>query len=134
VLQCPLGAGAPEGDMGMRPREVSDAFWAKVEPPIPPPARDPNGSYRRALGASRKRKPTRPVFEGVVCVLHTGCQWKVLPKEFGSFSSVRRYFLEWEKAGASRGCGRPAWSAGAVPAHPMPSATTWRAWRGSGRA
>jgi transposase len=34
-----------------------------------------------------------------VYVLRTGCQWKALPKEFGSSSSVHRYFLEWERAG-----------------------------------
>jgi len=40
------------------------------------------------------------VFEAVVYVLRTGCQWKALPKErFGSASAVHKRFLEWEKAG-----------------------------------
>ena len=42
----------------------------------------------------------RKVFEGIVFVLRTGCQWKVLPKErFGSASSVHKYFRQWLKAG-----------------------------------
>jgi transposase len=40
------------------------------------------------------------VFEAVVYVLRTGCQWKALPKErFGSASEVHKRFLDWEKAG-----------------------------------
>jgi transposase len=40
------------------------------------------------------------VFEAIVYVLRTGCQWKALPKErFGSASAVHKRFLEWEKAG-----------------------------------
>ena len=40
------------------------------------------------------------VFEGIVYVLRTGCQWKALPRErFGSASAIHKRFLEWEKAG-----------------------------------
>ena len=42
----------------------------------------------------------RKVFEGIVFVLRTGCQWKALPKgEFGSASSIHKYFLEWKRKG-----------------------------------
>ena len=37
------------------------------------------------------------VFEAIVYVLRTGCQWKALPKEvFGSASSIHKYFLRME--------------------------------------
>ena len=40
------------------------------------------------------------MFEAVVYVLRTGCQWKALPKErYGSASAVHKRFLEWEAAG-----------------------------------
>jgi len=40
------------------------------------------------------------VFEAIVFVLRTGCQWKSLPKErFGSASSVHKYFRHWLQAG-----------------------------------
>ncbi len=40
------------------------------------------------------------VLEAIVYVLRTGCQWKALPRsEFGSASSVHKYFLEWKKKG-----------------------------------
>ncbi|MDM0117746.1 transposase [Variovorax sp. J22R133] len=45
-------------------------------------------------------KPARLVFEAIVYVLRTGCQWKALPKErFGSASAIHKRFLEWEAAG-----------------------------------
>jgi transposase len=44
--------------------------------------------------------PARRVFEAIVYVLRTGCQWKALPKaRFGSASSVHRYFRQWLEAG-----------------------------------
>lgn len=80
--------------------EVSDAFWAKVEPLIPKVARDPAKPYRRKVGGGRKPLEPRRVFEGIVYVLRTGCQWKALPKEkFGSPSAIHRYFWDWAAAG-----------------------------------
>ena len=69
--------------------EVSDAFWSRVEPLIPRPQRQAGKTYRRKAGAGRKPLDYRKVFEGIVYVLRTGCQWKALPKErFGSPSSI----------------------------------------------
>jgi transposase len=81
--------------------EVSDAFWERVEPLIPaPPSRAPHKKYQRAPGGGRPAKPARLVFEAIVYVLRTGCQWKALPKErFGSASAIHARFLQWEKAG-----------------------------------
>lgn len=81
---------------------VSDEFWARVEPLIPArPVVEKDPSLRkRRPGAGRPRKPDRQVFEAIVFVLRTGCQWKALPKErFGSASAVHKRFLEWEEAG-----------------------------------
>ena len=80
--------------------EVSDAFWERVNPLIPQPERDSERSYKRIAGGGRKPIPYRRVFEGIVYVLRTGCQWKALPKErFGSPSSIHGYFTRWMKAG-----------------------------------
>ena len=80
--------------------EVSDKFWEKVEPLIPPVVRASNKEYKRKAGGGRKPLPPRQVFEGIIYVLRTGCQWQALPKErFGSPSSVYTYFAKWLKAG-----------------------------------
>src|SRR4030043_968678 len=77
---------------------VSDAFWQRVEPLLPQPTRDPNKSYIRKKGGGRKPLYYRQVFEGIIYVLRTGCQWKALPKEvYGSPSSIHKYFLEWKR-------------------------------------
>lgn len=81
--------------------EVSDAFWQRVEPLIPKPAPRPaRRKFVRKPGGGRKPKDARRVFEGIVYVLRTGCQWKALPAErFGSASAIHKRFLEWQKAG-----------------------------------
>jgi transposase len=43
--------------------------------------------------------PPRRVFSAIVYVLRTGCQWKALPKEFGSASAIHQYFQQWHRAG-----------------------------------
>ena len=80
--------------------KVSDLLWELVEPLVPPHQRDPKKEYKRREGAGRKPLPARKVFEGIVYVLRTGCQWKALPKEqFGSGSAVHRRFQKWARAG-----------------------------------
>ena len=80
--------------------EVSDAFWEKVEPLIPAPQRDPSKTYKRKQGGGRKPIPPRRIFEAIVYVLRTGCQWKALPKErFGSPSAIHTHFIHWMRAG-----------------------------------
>lgn len=79
---------------------VTDDFWARVEPLVPARAPVAGKTYVRKPGAGRPPKPARQVFEAVVYVLRTGCQWKALPKErFGSASAIHKRFLDWEKAG-----------------------------------
>ena len=80
--------------------EVSDELWERVAPLVPQPKRRSGKKYLRKPGAGRKPLPCRQVFEGIVYVLRTGCQWKALPKEqFGSPSAIHRYFRDWAKAG-----------------------------------
>jgi len=79
---------------------VTDDFWARVEPLVPVRERPADKEYARKAGGGRKPKPARMVFEAIVYVLRTGCQWKALPKErFGSASAIHKRFLEWERAG-----------------------------------
>jgi transposase len=79
---------------------VTDEFWSRVEPLIPQRVAPSDKVYLRKPGAGRPPKPARLVFEAIMYVLRTGCQWKALPKErFGSASAVHKRFLDWEKAG-----------------------------------
>lgn len=80
--------------------EVSDQLWEKVQPLVPVPKPMEGKKYLRAFGAGRKPLDPRKVFEGIVYVLRTGCQWKALPKErFGAGSSIHSYFQNWMMKG-----------------------------------
>ncbi len=80
--------------------EVTDDFWMRVEPLVPVRQRPADRTYLRKAGGGRPAKSARLVFEAIVYVLRTGCQWKALPFErFGSASAIHARFLEWEHAG-----------------------------------
>ena len=80
--------------------EVTDDFWKRVVLLVPPRQLPAGKVYVRRAGGGRKPKDARVVFEAIVYVLRTGCQWKALPSErFGSASAIHKRFLEWEKVG-----------------------------------
>ena len=82
---------------------ISDELWEKVKDEIPvTKGRDPRREYQHRPGQGRKRLDSRKVLSGIFYVLRTGCQWKAVPAEFGSGSSLHRYFQEWEKGGFFR--------------------------------
>lgn len=50
----------------------------------------------------RARKRTRPrtvdlydIFNALLYVQRTGCQWRALPKDYPKFTTVHRYFRIW---------------------------------------
>jgi transposase len=70
---------------------IPDAMWERMEPLLP--------KRRKSRKGGRPPLPLRRVVEGVFYVLRTGCQWKAAPAEFGSGSSLHRYFQRWVKRG-----------------------------------
>jgi transposase len=72
-------------------RDVTDAFWAKAGPLVPDDPVSPRGG--------RPPTPHRTIFDGILYVLRTGCQWKMLPREYGSGSAAHAHFQQWRRAG-----------------------------------
>ena len=70
-------------------RDTPDEFWGVVEPLLP------KGHKRTSRG--RPRADPRKVFDGIVYVLRTGIQWKMMPREYPSGSTCHRYFQRWER-------------------------------------
>jgi transposase len=70
---------------------VPDELWERVEPLLP--------RYRRSKAGGRPRADARQVLDGILYVLRTGCQWKAVPQEFGSGSTLHDYFQEWTEQG-----------------------------------
>jgi transposase len=56
-------------------------------------------SYLRRPGGGRKCIAPRDLFAAIVYVLRTGCQWKALPKVFGSASAIHTHFQRWRAEG-----------------------------------
>jgi len=75
--------------------EITDEFWEAAKPLIPRPEQDSEKTYRRKPGGGRPPMDMCKALEGIFYIMRTGTRWKALPKEFGSSSSVHRYFRYW---------------------------------------
>lgn len=71
--------------------DIPDDLWELIEPVLPKPKKKPRGG--------RPPVPNRKVVAGIVFRLKTGCQWKALPREFGSGSTCHLRMQQWQKAG-----------------------------------
>jgi transposase len=70
--------------------KISDELWDNISDLLP------NEKPKNTVG--RPTIPFRKILDGILYVLRTGCQWKILlPKEFGSGSTCHRRFQQWIK-------------------------------------
>jgi transposase len=72
---------------------ISDAQWEVLKPVLDVPKRSVYG---------RPRANAREVFEAILFILHTGMQWKYLPKTFPPKSTVHDYLQFWSTQQAFR--------------------------------
>ena len=66
---------------------IPDELWDEIVSVLPKEKPD------NAIG--RPIVPYRKVMDGILYILRTGCQWKMLPAEYGSGSTCHRRFQEW---------------------------------------
>ena len=71
------------------PTELTDAQWAVLSPLIPPPK--PGGRPRRV--------DMRQVCNAIFYIDRTGCQWRMLPREYPNWKTVYWYFTRWQDDG-----------------------------------
>lgn len=69
--------------------DVTDAEWALIAPFMPGP---------KKIGRPRTTS-LRDVFDAILYIATTGCQWRMLPNDFPPVSTVRRYFYHWRDEG-----------------------------------
>lgn len=74
------------------PSDATDEEWTEVGPLIPPARR----------GGRKRTVNIREVFNGLLYVLSTGCQWRAIPTEFPPRSTIFYYFGRWEADGTLR--------------------------------
>src|SRR6202049_4586354 len=69
--------------------DLTDAAWALIAPMLP--AARPGGRPRKIN--------IRAVLNAIFYLLRTGCQWRLLPREFPGWSTVYHYFQACKNAG-----------------------------------
>ena len=69
--------------------DLTDAAWELVAPLLP--AAQPGGRPRTT--------DIRAVVNAIFYLLRTGCQWRLLPREFPAWGTVYYYFRNWENLG-----------------------------------
>jgi len=73
---------------------LPDEIWQRMHPLLP--------CYPKSRQGGRPRVDLRKVANGIFYVLRTGCQWNAVPREYGSGSTLHRYFQEWTAMGVFR--------------------------------
>jgi transposase len=72
-------------------KEISDSFWSMVEPLFEP--------FKRTHPGGSAPLPTRSILNGLFYFLKTGCQWDMIPKCYGSKTTIHEHFQKWTRAG-----------------------------------
>lgn len=69
--------------------DLTNAEWALIEPLMP---------SHKTTGRPRTTR-LRDVFDAILYIATTGCQWRMLPNDFPPVSTVRGYFYAWRNNG-----------------------------------
>ena len=75
------------------PSDLRDREWALIAPLLPPAER----------GGRPRTTDLRSVVDAIVYVASSGCQWRMLPKDFPPVSTVQGYFYAWRDSGLWQG-------------------------------
>ena len=71
------------------PSDLTDAQWARVAPLL---------AKQRGPGRPQ-RVAQRHILNAILYLLRTGCQWRMLPKDFPNWNTVRYHFDEAKRTG-----------------------------------
>jgi transposase len=69
--------------------DTTDEEWALIEPHLPPSA---------SRGRTRETDQ-RDAVNAIYYIAQSGCQWRMLPKDFPPHATVQRYFYDWRNRG-----------------------------------
>jgi putative transposase len=79
-----------QGNRMAYPSDLSDAQWELLEPLISP----------EKPGGRKRRVDIRAVCNGIFYHLKTGCQWRMLPRDYPPYSTVYFYYRSWQVDGS----------------------------------
>jgi putative transposase len=69
--------------------DLTDLEWVVIAPLLPGPRR----------GGRPRTTSLRDVMEAILYIASSGCQWRMLPKDFPPVSTVQGYFYAWRDIG-----------------------------------
>jgi putative transposase len=71
------------------PSDLTDAEWIILEPLLP----------AEKTGGRHRDVDLREIMNGILYILRGGCAWRMMPHEFGPWSTVYDYFRKWRLSG-----------------------------------
>jgi putative transposase len=74
------------------PTDLTEEQWALLVSLLPERKWHPGGPGRPPYDLRR-------VLNGILYLIKTGCQWRMLPREFGHWSTIYAYFKRWRREG-----------------------------------
>jgi putative transposase len=72
------------------PSDLVEEEWTLLAPLIPQPKR----------GGRPRTTNVRKIVNAIFYVLRSGCQWRMIPKDFPPYQTVYDYFRNWRQSGA----------------------------------
>ncbi len=79
-------------DKQQYPTDLTENQWLLIEKFLPTPK-------NTTSQGGRPSSNLRVVVNGIFYVNKTGCQWRMIPHEFGAWNTVYQYFNRWSKQG-----------------------------------
>lgn len=74
------------------PTDLTDDQWALIERHLPP-------SKSGTAKGGRPPADRRLLVDGLIYFARSGCQWRMLPHEFGPWPTVHHYYRLWRRDG-----------------------------------
>jgi putative transposase len=71
------------------PPNLSEAQWKLIEPQIPP----------EQWGGRTRQVDMREIFNGMMYLTRTGCQWRAIPHDLPNKNTIRHYYDRFRKDG-----------------------------------
>jgi transposase len=78
--------------MSRYPSDLTDDQWQIIEPLIPCAKR----------GGRRRTTDMREVINAIFYIERSGCQWRMIPKDFPPRSTIGEYFYQWRNDGTTK--------------------------------
>ena len=72
--------------------DVSDEEWATLEPLLP----------KIKQGGHPGKHNRREIINGILYILRSGCQWRLMPHDLPPWKTVYHYFRQWRVDGTWR--------------------------------